>query len=96
MQNIEEILKANGIEGDAATAIAKAVGENYKTVAEMEQKAKKLTETQAALDTANKALDEAKKRSARRPSPTASSRRPSPRRPTRCAKPTPTCPSPTS
>ena len=46
MQNIEDILKANGIEGDAATAVAKAVGENYKTVAEVEQKAKKLTETQ--------------------------------------------------
>lgn len=61
LQNIEEILKANNIEGDAATAIAKAVGENYKTVAEVEQKAKKLTETQAALETANKALDEAKK-----------------------------------
>lgn len=61
LQNIEEILKANGIEGDAATAIAKAVGENYKTVAEVEQKAKKLAETQAALETANKALDEAKK-----------------------------------
>ena len=61
LQNIEEILKANNIEGDAATAIAKAVGENYKTVAEVEQKAKKLTETQAALDNANKALDEAKK-----------------------------------
>lgn len=61
LQNIEEILKANGIEGDPAEAIAKAVGENYKTVAEVEQKAKKLTETQAALDNANKALDEAKK-----------------------------------
>ena len=61
LQNIEEILKANGIEGDPAKAIAKAVGENYKTVAEVEQKAKKLTETQAALDNANKALDEAKK-----------------------------------
>lgn len=61
LQNIEEILKANGIEGDPAKAIVKAVGENYKTVAEVEQKAKKLTETQAALDTANKALDEAKK-----------------------------------
>ena len=61
LQNIEEILKANGIEGDPAKAIAKAVGENYKTVAEVEQKAKKLAETQAALETANKALDEAKK-----------------------------------
>lgn len=61
MQNIEDILKSAGIEGETADTIAKAVKDNYKTVAEMEQKTKKLTDTQTALDNATKALEEAQK-----------------------------------
>lgn len=60
MQNIEDILKSAGIEGEQAEGIAKAVKENYKTVAEVEQKTKKLTDMQTALDSANKALEEVK------------------------------------
>lgn len=61
MKNIEDILKDAGVEGEQAQSIAKAVGENYRTIAEVEQKTKKLADTQAALDNANKALEEAQK-----------------------------------
>lgn len=62
MQNIFEILKANGIEvtDEQKTAISKAISENYKTIAEHEKKVGKLeTERdnlQARLDTANEIL----------------------------------------
>lgn len=62
MQNIFEILKANGIEvtDEQKTAISKAVSENYKTIAEHDKKVGKLeTERdniQTQLDTANETL----------------------------------------
>lgn len=62
MQNIFEILKANGIEvtDEQKTAISKAISENYKTIAEHEKKVGKLeTERdnlQTQLDTANETL----------------------------------------
>ena len=44
MQNIIEILKANGIEvpEDKVATINKAVSENYKTISEVEKKTSKL------------------------------------------------------
>ena len=62
MQNIFEILKANGIDvtDEQKTAISKAVSENYKTIAEHDKKVNKLeTERdnlQTQLDTANETL----------------------------------------
>lgn len=62
MQNIFDILKANGIEvtDEQKTAISKAVAENYKTIAEHDKKVGKLeTERdnlQSQLDTANDTL----------------------------------------
>ena len=62
MQNIEEILKANGVEltEEQSTAIKKAVAENYKTVAEVEKKVGKLEAERdnykEQLDTANETL----------------------------------------
>lgn len=62
MQNIFDILKANGIEvtDEQKTAISKAVSENYKTIAEHDKKIGKLeTERdnlQEQLSTANETL----------------------------------------
>ena len=60
MKNIESILAENGIEGEVATSISKAVGENYKTISEFEKKDAKiatLTEKVQATEEALKAFD---------------------------------------
>lgn len=50
MENIEKILSDAGIEGDKATEIKAKVEENYRTVAEVNQKADKIKELQTQLD----------------------------------------------
>lgn len=69
MKNIEQILKEAGIEvtDEQKTAVNAAVTENYKTIAEFEKQAKKLTAAEAdrdnykgQLDTANETLEKFK------------------------------------
>lgn len=55
MQTIDEILASAGIEGDAAEAVKKGVQENYRTIAEVQEKAAKI---QQLKDEAQKAADE--------------------------------------
>ena len=50
MENIEKILSDAGIDGDKATEIKAKVEENYRTVAEVNQKAEKIKELQDNLD----------------------------------------------
>ena len=50
MENIEKILSDAGIEGDKATEIKAKVEENYRTVAEVSQKAEKIKELQTQID----------------------------------------------
>lgn len=64
MQNIEEILAAAGIDGEVAAGIAKSVGENYRTIAEVEQKAKKVDSLAAKLKETEDALTAAKEAAA--------------------------------
>lgn len=42
MKTVQDILKENGIEGEVADAIAKEVGENYRTIAETQQKGERI------------------------------------------------------
>lgn len=69
MKNIEQILKEAGIEvtDEQKAAVNAAVTENYKTIAEFEKQAKKLTAAEAdrdnykgQLDTANETLEKFK------------------------------------
>lgn len=69
MKNIEQILKEAGIEvtDEQKAAVNVAVTENYKTIAEFDKQAKKLTATEAdrdnykgQLDTANETLEKFK------------------------------------
>ena len=69
MKNIEQILKEAGIEvtDEQKTAVNAAVTENYKTIAEFDKQAKKLTAAEAdrdnykgQLDTANETLEKFK------------------------------------
>ena len=69
MKNIEQILKEAGIEvtDEQKAAVNAAVTENYKTIAEFEKQAKKLTAVEAdrdnykgQLDTANETLEKFK------------------------------------
>lgn len=69
MKNIEQILKEAGIEvtDEQKAAVNAAVTENYKTIAEFDKQAKKLTAAEAdrdnykgQLDTANETLDKFK------------------------------------
>ena len=69
MKNIEQILKEAGIEvtDEQKAAVNAAVTENYKTIAEFDKQAKKLTATEAdrdnykgQLDTANETLEKFK------------------------------------
>ncbi len=69
MKNIEQILKEAGVEltDDQKAAVNAAVTENYKTIAEFEKQAKKLTAAEAdrdnykgQLDTANETLEKFK------------------------------------
>ena len=49
MQGIEEILKAAGVEGDAAKKVIDGVKENYRTISEVELKGSKLKEYEAKM-----------------------------------------------
>ena len=69
MKNIEQILKEAGVEltDEQKAAVNAAVTENYKTIAEFEKQAKKLTAAEAdrdnykgQLDTANETLEKFK------------------------------------
>ena len=69
MKNIEQILKEAGVEltDEQKAAVNAAVTENYKTIAEFDKQAKKLTAAEAdrdnykgQLDTANETLDKFK------------------------------------
>ncbi|EOT29488.1 hypothetical protein C805_00072 [Eubacterium sp. 14-2] len=69
MKNIEQILKETGIEvtDEQKVAVNAAVTENYKTIAEFDKQAKKLTAAEAdrdnykgQLDTANETLEKFK------------------------------------
>lgn len=69
MKNIEQILKESGIEvtDEQKAAVNAAVTENYKTIAEFDKQAKKLTAAEAdrdnykgQLDTANETLEKFK------------------------------------
>lgn len=42
MKTVQDILKENGVEGEVADAIAKEVGENYRTIAETQQKGERI------------------------------------------------------
>lgn len=42
MKTVQDILKENGIEGEVADAIAKEIGENYRTIAETQQKGERI------------------------------------------------------
>lgn len=62
MKNIEDIIKELGIELDEAKLgeLEKAVLENYRTVAEVENKQSRISELEGQLATANDALEAAK------------------------------------
>ncbi len=61
MKNIEQILKEAGIEvtDEQKAAVNAAVTENYKTIAEFDKQAKKLTAAEADLDNYKRQLDTA-------------------------------------
>ncbi len=63
MDNIKDILKANGVELDdeKLKAIEKATLENYRTKAELDGKAQKVSDLEAQLAKANEALEAAQK-----------------------------------
>ena len=63
MDNIKDILKANGVELDdeKLKAIEKATLENYRTKAELDGKTQKVTDLEAQLAKANEALEAAQK-----------------------------------